>query len=121
MFFHTVSGFPTWAGILVGNSVAVLYTVLVSFVHVHQFIVVSDVLRIHRRRDYNTWKGANPIFLQHFLKDTMTFFNIMDPSLISLPSTLPYFQMLYSGVDYFYFQGGIRGVIWADVFQAVVL
>ena len=24
-------------------------------------------------------------------------------------------------MDYFYFQGGIRGVIWADVFQAVVL
>ena len=45
----------------------------------------------------------------------------MDPSLISLQFTIPYFERLDYGVDYFYFQGGIRGVIWADVFQAVVL
>ena len=45
----------------------------------------------------------------------------MDPSLISLPSTLPFFERLDIGMDYFYFQGGIRGVILADVFQALVL
>ena len=118
VFPYPVSGFPTWAGILVGNSVAVLYTVLVSFVHVpiNLSVAYQEILL----EETTIPRGTPTLYFSEKYHDFFSF-NFGNPSLVSLPFTLPYFEMLDSGVDYFYFQGGIREVIWADVFQAVVL